>query len=391
MKISYTKKYFKYDTMKAILASSCCFMLGCILTASVMLNVKINSVNDSSMESTAYGRVATANSLRCLSSNSTEQRMAAAAAVPAARRETDTFGSILRDLKVLVVIVAFDFSQLPHLEEVLSAYHDLCTAGSHVDVIVHATVAYPVTLIDLLNTRITCPDFRVTIALKPKSLRLFLVDLHRQVFYDNIHEYDLFIYTEDDIRVTPTTVATYVTETQRLQTMLDGHKKLKPSDFNVGIVRYEYNYPANLIMDDNTRHATQNVTRVSYNLLSRISELLSLVDRYYVDSQLCFLRRINVCVSVGVLGTQRVCKTCRWECGPKGRSGSAAYREIHYHEKSSPGHVLGNESAAASMERETQMRLFERASPTWQKRSTVRRNTTSMDEFTNALRKSPLR
>ena len=171
---------------------------------------------------------------------------------------------LLRDLRILVVIVAFDFSQLPHFEEVLNGYHDVCMAGAHVDIIVHATVPYPVTLIDLLNTRISCPHYTVTIALKPKALRLFLVDEHRKVFYEKIHEYDLFIYTEDDIRITPTTVATYLYETQYIQHILSHHEPRKhvPSDFNVGIVRYEYNYPTNVIIDDNTRHATQNVTRV---------------------------------------------------------------------------------------------------------------------------------
>jgi hypothetical protein len=33
--------------------------------------------------------------------------------------------SLLRDLHILVVIVAFDFSQLPHFEEVLQVYHDV--------------------------------------------------------------------------------------------------------------------------------------------------------------------------------------------------------------------------------------------------------------------------
>jgi hypothetical protein len=176
---------------------------------------------------------------------------------------------LLHDVKILVVIVAYDFSQLPHFEEVLNGYHDVCVAGAIVDIIVHATVPYPVTLIDLLNTRISCYDrYTVTITLKPKSLRLFLVDEHRKVFYDRIQDYDLFIYSEDDIRITPTTVATYLYETQWIQNSLrPDHKhqhqeQHQPSDFNVGIVRYEYNYPTNVIIDDNTRHATQNVTRV---------------------------------------------------------------------------------------------------------------------------------
>jgi len=240
----------------AVFLTACAFFLGCALTASIILGTHVNLENNS-----AGVNVLTPHSLvNQISNNCPDQPQVVGRSSSAAVGGGSA--NVLQDLKILVVIVAFDFSQIPHLEEVLSAYHDVCASGSQIDVVVHATVAYPVTLIDLWNSRFNCPNFTLTIVLKPQSLRLHLVDEHRKVFYDNIDSYDLFIYTEDDIRVTPTTVATYMTETQTIETMLKGNDKLKPSDFNVGIVRYEYNYPANVVIDDKTRHATQNVTRV---------------------------------------------------------------------------------------------------------------------------------
>lgn len=171
--------------------------------------------------------------------------------------------SPLQNIRILVAIAAFDFSQVPHFEEVIDAYQDLCVTGAaKVDVVVHATVPYPVAYLDLLNSRLVpaCRDiFRMTIILVPSSLRLHLVDCHRPMFYEKIDEYDLFIYTEDDIRMSPRTVAAYLDETQRVAQIVG---KERASDFNVGIVRYEYNFPSNVVMDDKTRHATQNVTRV---------------------------------------------------------------------------------------------------------------------------------
>lgn len=279
-RIDINKKSIKMKSSTGILIASCSFIVGCILTAVVLLSVQMNTnANMANSEAQAPQiRVADIR-IDCPndpSTNTDKRRQESIATSTDAENEKDsTMASVLHNLKVLVAIVAFDFSQLPHFEEVLQAYHDLCVAGSFVDVVVHATVAYPVTLIDLLNTRLACPHFTLTIVLKPKTLRLFLVNQHRKLFYDKIDEYDLFIYSEDDIRTTPTTVAMYMTETLRIQTMLlsvDGtntnkrNEKSKqlihPSDFNVGIVRYEYNFPANVIMDDNTRHATQNVTRV---------------------------------------------------------------------------------------------------------------------------------
>ena len=48
--------------------------------------------------------------------------------------------SILDGLRVLVTIASYDFMQLPHLEEVLDGFQDLCYAGSKVDIVVYTTV-----------------------------------------------------------------------------------------------------------------------------------------------------------------------------------------------------------------------------------------------------------
>ena len=102
------------------------------------------------------------------------------------------------------------------------------------DVVIHTTVAYPVVWVDLLETRYTCPNYSVTFSVKPKSLRLHLVDCHRDLFYERLNDYDLFIYTEDDIRVTPTTLASYWEETLRLKERLGAEDYV---NYNVGIVR----------------------------------------------------------------------------------------------------------------------------------------------------------
>mmetsp|Transcript_17938 Transcript_17938/g.36966 ORF Transcript_17938/g.36966 Transcript_17938/m.36966 type:complete len:484 (+) Transcript_17938:102-1553(+) len=184
-------------------------------------------------------------------------------AVSIAKTQFSTGADHLVGKKILIAIAAFDFSQIPHLGEVLDAYQDLCLTGvSKVDVVIHATVAYPVTLIDMLNSRLlpSCKDvFSITIALKPHHLKLHLVDCHRELFYSKIDDYDLFIYTEDDIRVPPRVIGAYLAETKKVQDIV-GLKA--SSNFNVAIVRYEYDFPSNVVMDDKTRQATQNVTRV---------------------------------------------------------------------------------------------------------------------------------
>ena len=106
----------------------------------------------------------------------------------------------------------------------------------------------------------------MTLMLKPSRVRLHLVDFHRELFYDRIDQYDVFIYTEDDIRISPTTVAAYLHETKRVETIV-GPKHA--TDFNVGIVRYEYDFPENVVITDKTRHASVNVTRVYWEHLGK--------------------------------------------------------------------------------------------------------------------------
>ena len=190
----------------------------------------------------------------------------------------NTNNSVLDGIRILIAITSFDFSQLVYLEEVLESYYDLCVIPNikQVDIVIYTTQAYPITLIDMWNNRIpsSCKRrrnekkssedeaesvFAVTIIVKPYSLRLFLVDCHRYLFYEKIDDYDLFIYSEDDMIVHPKLIVTYLEETN---TVIDLVGLNKSQDFNVGIVRYEYNFPSNIVIDDNTRHATQNVTRV---------------------------------------------------------------------------------------------------------------------------------
>jgi len=239
------------------------FLFGCIVSTMVVLNY-VAVANSPVMGNEGLGLPHSSNDRRVVEIQ--HDLVSVAGNIGDAVGPTTTTDSTTNPLvgqRILIAIAAYNFNQIPHLGEVLDAYQDLCVTGaSKVDIVIHATEAYPVTLIDLLNSRLLpgCRDiFSITIVLKKKSLRLHLVDCHRELFYRNIDQYDLFIYTEDDIRVPPRVVGAYLAETKKVQDIV-GLKA--SSNFNVGIVRYEYNFPSNVVMDDKTRQATLNVSRV---------------------------------------------------------------------------------------------------------------------------------
>ncbi|KAL7446399.1 hypothetical protein ACHAXH_008102 [Discostella pseudostelligera] len=225
-----------------------------------------------------------------------QQNEQSVAAEKSLRDDNSTSSSILDGLRVLVTIASFDFMQLAHLEEVLDGFQDLCYAGSMVDIVVYTTVMYPVALIDMFNDRMRCNNpspnsgLTMTLMLKPSRVRLHLVDFHRELFYNRIGQYDLFIYTEDDIRISPKTVAAYLHETKRVESMVG---PTRATDFNVGIVRYEYDFPDNVVITDKTRHASVNVTRVYWEHLGKpiFDQAVTKVEDkalspYYVSMQL---------------------------------------------------------------------------------------------------------
>jgi len=238
----------KFERQKAvskalILPNLVSFLLGCFLCTSILLLMTHGNFDDLAKY------------------DSTVISAAVAAAAAGKTNKANGINSVLQEKRILVAIASFDFSQLPHLEEVLSSYRDICEAGATVDLYIYTTSAYPVALIDLLNNRLACTSnqFQIIISLKTPAVRLNLVNYHRNLFYEHLEQYDLFIYSEDDIRITPTTVAAYLYETEIVESIVG---KPRSSDYNVGVVRYEYNFPPDVIIDDKTRHATKNVTRV---------------------------------------------------------------------------------------------------------------------------------
>lgn len=121
----------------------------------------------------------------------------------------------LSSQRVLVCIPSFGTEQMPLTIRQVQAL-DAC--GMRGDLVIHGTHPVPV----------SGRNLRVTNIVVPVELGERIPWLHRRYMAERRHQYDLFLYTEDDIYI----------EAHHLQTLLDLNTILPP-DRLPGLLRYE--------------------------------------------------------------------------------------------------------------------------------------------------------
>lgn len=167
--------------------------------------------------------------------------------------------------RVLMAIVSYDMTQAHYLEQLLEQVLDMCASTIEtVDVVLYTSVVWPTSYVQNWQRLLlgqSCGNLEI-IWKSPDWGHLF-VNFHRQLFYDRLHDYDLFVYTEDDLLIQPRHVHGYWREMQQLIERV-GYKTTKPwktaGDYAVGFLRYEWQHG-----DPNTKmmHAAPNSTATS--------------------------------------------------------------------------------------------------------------------------------
>ena len=184
---------------------------------------------------------------------------------PAARPRTQQLGSpstgTVSKRKLLAAIVSFDLQQSVYLQQQLDSFRDICESGLYdVQVVVYTATVFNVSLLALMTELTQCYSghLGIEVIVKSPATALHLVDYHRALFYERLHQYDLFLYTEDDIRIGLSQLVAFVSETQRLK---DSCSRGKFADYSLGFVRYEHDLPYSGV-DDANRKKTSDSTRV---------------------------------------------------------------------------------------------------------------------------------
>jgi hypothetical protein len=108
-------------------------------------------------------------------------------------------------LHVLFVILSFDFSQFNEFLQTLVGATEMCNFGWSIKIVIHTSKQYNESIWQRIYNRTYCKLERrranVTAVVFPARLASRLAVPHRKLFEREMNNFDLFIYTEEDISV----------------------------------------------------------------------------------------------------------------------------------------------------------------------------------------------
>ena len=152
-----------------------------------------------------------------------------------------SFPNPLEYRRVLFGITAFNRKQHVHLKQMVLAVVSMCEAGMDVTVLLYTadTNLYTDAETHEMEQLGFCTRIQgsvdIRILVRSAELQLKMTMEHRQEFKSMLDDYDLFIYTEDDMQVDFRHLTAYIAESHRLRNAAEGDKYL------IGYLRYEEN------------------------------------------------------------------------------------------------------------------------------------------------------
>ena len=136
------------------------------------------------------------------------------------------------NLRLLYAIMAYDRKQHIHLLTMLHSAVSMCEGGLRVTILLYTADSNPYTPKELAELRALCDSCTGRIG-GSLTLENIAVDAqlkfdatmqHRKEFLRRIDEFDLFVYSEDDVHIELRHIAAYVEASNHLAQSEDGHK-----------------------------------------------------------------------------------------------------------------------------------------------------------------------
>ena len=130
----------------------------------------------------------------------------------------------LNGKKILIATTSYGTGQFLHLQDLIGSYRDTCECGAEVTLALYVTLPFSPETLNLFNSRTRCRhpngNFHIKVIIQGAQLKEHFVDAHRKYFYDHLNEYDLFMYTEDDMNARPVHFVSYLDETEKLRELV---------------------------------------------------------------------------------------------------------------------------------------------------------------------------
>jgi len=153
-------------------------------------------------------------------------------------------------MKILVCIPSYGLNNKDHLARTLTEY----STYKNYELDIHLLLTDDIDVSDFNPLKITKHFYQ-------KELGHFLTHTHKQIFVENINEYDYFLYIEDDILLKESSVDLFMEES-----------KILPSNFVCGFLRFEYKNDDDYcyLIDCHPEHSVhrggQGIIRTNYQI-----------------------------------------------------------------------------------------------------------------------------
>lgn len=182
------------------------------------------------------------------------------------------------NLRILIAIINYESARtIVYLQDMIDNFYDLCNVVltnttkittnndkeelnmikiSKITIVIYTTFPYIQDILYKLNSRYqntkisdnnnNC-NFEIKIKIKSPIHGYNIVDFHREYFYNNINNYDLFLYTEDDLDIQAFHIISYWYEIMKLKnivldnTATTNNNNNSFQDYSIGFIRYEEN------------------------------------------------------------------------------------------------------------------------------------------------------
>ena len=134
---------------------------------------------------------------------------------------TCTISVLVASKRIMVNLLAYNLNHLKSIIIIFNEYKLICEAGWKPTIFFYTGIDLDNEILSYLEEKSYCYSTNSSIPMKvikfDHSLGIYLSQVHRTYVENHIHDYDVFIYQEDDIIFEYSHLVAYLYETKKLQ------------------------------------------------------------------------------------------------------------------------------------------------------------------------------